>query len=121
VTKQIAGGTGLSPGDLAALRESLVEQRLFRLEQLRRFSEPTVARGDRVRERRAASQLEVHVKLTASARMVLTDVEAALERMDRGGYGTCRRCRRPIAVERLHIVPQARFCGPCHQVREVDR
>lgn len=123
LNKQItgAGDAGLSAEDLAALRESLQEQRTFRLEQLRQFGEPAQTRADRVRERRAASQVEVHIKLTASARMVLTDVEAALERMDSGGYGTCHGCELPIAVERLEIVPQARFCGHCHRGGEKDR
>lgn len=121
MSNQIAGGAALPSGDLAALRASLQEQQLFRVEQLRRFSEPTSDRADRARERRSASQLEVHVKLAASARMVLADVEAALERMTQGRYGSCHRCGRPIAVQRLRIVPQARYCGRCHQVREADR
>jgi RNA polymerase-binding transcription factor DksA len=53
--------------------------------------------------------------------MVLADVEAALTRMDQGRYGTCHLCRRPIARERLMIVPQARYCARCQQVREAGR
>ncbi|MDI3408966.1 TraR/DksA family transcriptional regulator [Streptomyces cavernicola] len=121
MSHQIVGDAGLSAENLGALRASLREQRQFRLEQLRRFSEPATDRAVRVRQQRSASQREVHIKLTASARMVLADVEAALERMDQGTYGTCHRCERPIAVERLQVVPQARFCGPCHQVRGADR
>jgi DnaK suppressor protein len=120
VSDQIADGAALLNQDLVALRASLREQRLFRLEQLKQFSGPA-ARADCAREKRAASQLEVHVELAASARMVLADVEAALERMDQGQYGSCHRCRRPIAVQRLRIVPQARYCGRCHQSREADR
>lgn len=115
------GDAGLSAEVLAALRENLQEQRHFRLEQLRQFGQPSQVRADHLRESRSASQVEVSIKLTASARMVLTDVEAALERIDGGRYGACHRCVRPIAVERLRIVPQARFCGPCHQARERDR
>lgn len=121
VSKQIVGDVELSAEDLAALRENLIEQRLFRVEQLRRFSDPAATRADRERGRRAPSQVEVDVRLSASARMVLTDVEAALQRMDDGRYGRCHLCRRPIAVDRLRIVPQARFCGPCHRIRETSR
>jgi RNA polymerase-binding transcription factor DksA len=53
--------------------------------------------------------------------MVLHDVEAALERMDRGRYGTCRLCGGPIGLRRLTIVPQARYCGHCHRAREAHR
>ena len=110
--------THLSAADLAALRENLHEQRLFRQEQLRRLAGPVTSRAeDRLRQR-AAAHIEVQVKLAASARMVLADVEAALTRMNEGSYGTCHLCRRPIDQERLTIVPQARYCARCQQVKE---
>ncbi len=111
--------TALTPEDLAALRENLHEQRLFRQEQLRQFASTT--RADDRRRQADAAQLEVGVKLAASARMVLADVEAALARMDSGTYGTCHLCRRPVERHRLLIVPQARYCGRCQQVREAGR
>ncbi|MEU0031928.1 TraR/DksA C4-type zinc finger protein [Streptomyces sp. NPDC006335] len=111
----------LSIEDLAALRENLHEQRLFRQEQLQQLSAAAASRADALRAPQASSQIEVRVKLAASARMVLADVEAALERMDQGRYGTCDLCRRPIAHARLMIVPQARYCARCQQVREAGR
>ncbi|PZH00584.1 hypothetical protein C1I97_23170 [Streptomyces sp. NTH33] len=113
--------THLTPEDLAALRENLDEQRLFRQEQLQQISAAATSRADAVLQRQAASQVEVRVKLAASARMVLADVEAALARMDEGSYGTCHLCRRPVERERLTIVPQARYCARCQQVREAGR
>jgi RNA polymerase-binding transcription factor DksA len=113
--------TTLSIEDFAALRENLHEQRLFRQEQLRNLSAAATTRADALLDRQAAAQIEVRVKLAASARMVLTDVEAALARMDQGAYGTCHLCRGPIARERLMIVPQARYCARCQQVREAGR
>ncbi|MER5980593.1 TraR/DksA C4-type zinc finger protein [Streptomyces sp. NPDC001857] len=109
---------GLGAAELSALRENLNEQRAFRLDQLAQLWQGAPARAQRVRERAAVAQLEVHIKLCASARMVLADVEAALERMDQGTYGICRQCRHPLELARLRIVPQARYCGRCHQVRE---
>ncbi|MFE1882767.1 hypothetical protein [Streptomyces diastatochromogenes] len=70
--------TTLSLEDLAALREHLHEQRLFRQEQLQQLSAAATARADALLDRQASSQIEVRVKLAASARMVLADVEAAL-------------------------------------------
>ncbi|MEU0203474.1 MULTISPECIES: TraR/DksA C4-type zinc finger protein [unclassified Streptomyces] len=113
--------TRLSAEDLAALRENLTEQRLFRQEQLQQLAGAVPSRTDDVRRHDAASQVEVHVKLAAAARMVLADVEAALRRMDEGSYGACRLCRGPIARERLMIVPQARYCARCQHVREAGR
>ncbi|MET9773671.1 TraR/DksA C4-type zinc finger protein [Streptomyces sp. NPDC006367] len=112
--------TRLSPEDLAALRDSLLEQRLFREEQLRQITAVPSPRDGRP-PRHSAERAEVRAELAASARMVLADVEAALGRMDEGCYGSCHLCRRPIARERLVIVPQARFCARCQQVREAGR
>ncbi|GAA3901694.1 hypothetical protein GCM10023084_62710 [Streptomyces lacrimifluminis] len=111
----------LSIEDFAALRDDLHEQRLFRQEQLQQLSAPATTRDDALLDRQATSQIEVRVKLAASARMVLADVEAALTRMNDGSYGTCHLCRRPIDRERLVIVPQARYCARCQQVREAGR
>jgi RNA polymerase-binding transcription factor DksA len=108
----------LSAEDLAALRENLHEQRLFRREQLRRPARPVTPHAGVRHPRQAAAQIEVQVELAASARMVLTDVEAALWRMAEGSYGACHLCRRPVERERLMIVPQARYCARCQQVRE---
>ncbi|MEU0738862.1 hypothetical protein [Streptomyces sp. NPDC006134] len=122
VNHQTLGGrpAGLTPEHLAVLRADLLEQRLFRREQLRQLAaaRPSQAGGPR---REAASRAEVRARLTASARMVLADVEAALARMAEGCYGTCQLCRRPIALEHLTIVPQARHCGGCLRGREAAR
>lgn len=121
VNKQIIDDrdTRLSPADLAVLRENLREQRVFREEQLRQMAAVPSRAGEP--SRRSAGQTEVRVKLAASARMVLADVEAALARMAEGRYGACHLCRRPIDRERLMIVPQARYCARCQQVREAGR
>ena len=123
VNHQITGdrNTTLSAEDLAALRENLHEQLLFRREQLQQMAAAATSRAEALLTRQTASQLEVRVKLAATARMVLADVEAALARMDDGGYGACGLCRRPVDRERLMIVPQARYCGRCQQVREAGR
>lgn len=41
----------------------------------------------------------------------LTDVEAALERLENGTYGTCEVCGRPIEDSRLEAWPATRFCA----------
>ncbi|MBL3667170.1 TraR/DksA C4-type zinc finger protein [Streptomyces sp. M2CJ-2] len=111
----------LTSEDLAALRASLREQLLFRQEQLRQFAADAGSGPDEPLREEGAGRLEVHVRLAASARMVLADVEAALARMDTGGYGRCHLCRGPVERDRLLIVPQARYCARCQQVREAAR
>ncbi|MFH8462708.1 TraR/DksA family transcriptional regulator [Streptomyces sp. NPDC017991] len=119
--------TTLSADDLAALRENLYEQRAFRQEQLKQLRPaqqlPASATNgaDAPCDRRAGPQAEVRGQLAASARVVLADIEAALARMDRGGYGICDVCRVPIGRARLTVVPHGRYCTRCQQVREAGR
>lgn len=40
----------------------------------------------------------------------LEEIEDALRRLDRGEYGTCEVCGRPIRDDRLEMRPAARFC-----------
>jgi RNA polymerase-binding protein DksA len=46
----------------------------------------------------------------------LAEVEAALERLEAGTYGTCTRCGRPIAPERLEAIPWAAHCIDCQRL-----
>jgi DnaK suppressor protein len=41
---------------------------------------------------------------------VLSEIDAALERIDAGTFGTCRVCGRPIGEERLEALPWATLC-----------
>ena len=43
----------------------------------------------------------------------LAEVEAALDRVADGSYGTCAACRRPVPAERLEVRPTARTCVGC--------
>jgi DnaK suppressor protein len=51
------------------------------------------------------------------ARAAVAKIEAAIERLNFGVYGTCRRCGAFIALRRLRRTPQARHCAICHDAR----
>jgi RNA polymerase-binding transcription factor DksA len=55
--------------------------------------------------------------LIDSTRQALADTAEALKRMAEGTYGRCERCRIDIPVERLEILPHARYCVPCQAAR----
>lgn len=50
----------------------------------------------------------------------LARINAALERMDKGVYGLCDACGRPIPVERLEALPEAIYCLE-HQHRQREK
>ncbi|MEV0156948.1 TraR/DksA C4-type zinc finger protein [Micromonospora sp. NPDC050686] len=51
--------------------------------------------------------------LLVGARRRLAELDAALERLDAGTYGTCERCGSVIPAERLAVRPFARTCVGC--------
>ena len=56
--------------------------------------------------------------LLARAQEQLSEVEAALQRLENGGYGVCLSCSQPISLERLRVIPSAAFCVRCQQQQE---
>jgi RNA polymerase-binding protein DksA len=53
---------------------------------------------------------EVDLSIRDAAEDSLRMVEAALERVSEGTYGTCARCGEPIPDERLEARPEAEYC-----------
>ncbi len=58
----------------------------------------------------AAALLE---DLRETERGEIASIQAALDRIAHGTYGTCVACQRPIDKRRLHALPDAHRCGPC--------
>lgn len=47
------------------------------------------------------------------------DIEAALRSIEKGQYGICDRCGKPIETERLEVKPDATMCVNCQ--KEVEK
>lgn len=43
----------------------------------------------------------------------LRDIEIALEKIKKGKYGICEKCKKPIDIERLKTKPESKFCLSC--------
>jgi len=53
---------------------------------------------------------ELDEGLEEGAQQTLTEINAALRRIDDGTYGVCEVCGKPIPRERLLAIPWARLC-----------
>ena len=53
---------------------------------------------------------ELDEGLEEGAQQTLTQIDRALAKLDDGTYGTCERCGKPIAEERLRARPWATLC-----------
>lgn len=50
-----------------------------------------------------------------SLELRLKDVNIAIEKIKKGGYGACEKCGKEIEEERLMACPEARLCMKCNE------
>lgn len=121
--------TERSDGDLEQARQALLAEREELLSQIDGldaeadvtrwrdggFDDDPADTGAANIERERAQSLSLH------ARRLLTQIEDALERIDSGQYGVCRRCGEPIEAARLEAIPYAELCVACKKLEEHGR
>ena len=67
---------------------------------------------------KAADEVEEYSTLLPiehSLELRLKNIDSALEKMKKGGYGKCEKCQKQIPINRLKASPEARFCLNCKQ------
>jgi len=61
---------------------------------------------------------EHEMSLANNARDGLLQVHHALERLDKGTYGACESCGKPVGKHRLQAFPRATLCLSCKEAEE---
>jgi len=61
---------------------------------------------------------EIDYTLEENSGHVLTAIDEALGRIESGTFGTCGRCGKPIAKDRLDAIPYANRCIDCKRLEE---
>jgi RNA polymerase-binding protein DksA len=108
----------MTASDLSVIRVALEAER----DRLRSgLAEGIVAPGPMTYGSQAAAATQVFeqqrdLALRDRNSQHLEQVEAALARVADGTFGTCTRCGRPIAQERLEALPWAAFCIDCQRL-----
>jgi DnaK suppressor protein len=69
--------------------------------------------GKREEEATETQELEKRLALENRVRQELSKVEHALDKIEKGTYGTCDNCGKAIDPERLEVLPQASLCMKC--------
>lgn len=62
-----------------------------------------------------------NLALIANLQDRMRDIVRSLERLDEGTYGTCERCQKPIAPERLEALVFATLCIECQSLEDDQR
>jgi DnaK suppressor protein len=111
----------MSALDLDAFKSRLLDERRRVLDAIEYLHhENAGSLEDESEERRLDNHLaetatvtldrELDYTLEENATRALQAIDAALERIDDGTYGTCQRCGKPIAPARLEAIPWATLC-----------
>ncbi|GAA3951338.1 molecular chaperone DnaK [Amorphoplanes auranticolor] len=95
-------------GRLADLRASLTDDFATQTARLRELTELNADTGD-------PGEAHNRAGLLAATRRSIEQISGALRRIAEGAYGACEKCDRAIPVERLEVLPHARFCVPCQE------
>jgi len=64
---------------------------------------------------------EFALSLVSNEQEVLYEIDEALNRIDSGTYGICELTGRPIEIERLKVLPYARYCREAQEQLERNR
>jgi RNA polymerase-binding transcription factor DksA len=75
-------------------------------------------RGHSAEEADAMADAERSDLVLGNSRTLLVQVRAALQRLDDGTYGFCRRCGKPIDARRLEALPYAEYDLECQEIVE---
>lgn len=108
-------------GDLTSLQR-LQKERQRLLDELRRqdiIEQEHPTSGNHMAD--DASEVSEQAKSFALRRHLegmIKETERAIVRAEKGKYGVCERCSRPIPEERLRVLPSASLCIECAK-REV--
>lgn len=68
----------------------------------------------------APEQVDADIQVVESEREMLSDIQAALHRLDEGTFGQCVDCGSQIVEERLQLLPYTPYCVPCASKHEEE-
>lgn len=76
--------------------------------------------GDETDEIQGNQLLELNHQLIARSSAKMSQIDAALKRIEDGTYGLCQDCEEPIHEKRLLMNPYFQTCISCAEEREAE-
>jgi DnaK suppressor protein len=104
--------------DLQQYRDALVRKRseILATGGIKPLQNETNSRqGDLADQATGNNEVHIQLKLKQTDAKILQAIEEALERIEKGTYGTCRDCGEEIAAPRLNAIPWTRVCITCKE------
>lgn len=117
----------MNPEQATAFQNQLVEQRTALLAQIAQQRGGVIGRAEAAANHfsgaedshaQVTTERDIEFALGEHETAELRDINAALERIANGTYGTCSDCGIQIPGERLQAAPSATRCIQCQQEHE---
>jgi len=107
---------------LEYFRNLLLEQRRQATEDLLHDRATALEGDDGVEDSGEMSELDVNrstaLDLAGRQSQLIKEIDEALDRIEKGTYGLCTRCGKPLDEERLKAMPTARYDTDCQAAIE---
>lgn len=111
---------------LNELKEDLTKKKKYLEQELSSFTKkdlkikgdwdtkmPRVPEGNLEEAADEVEEYSTNLQIEFSLEKQLQEVNAALERIEKGTYGKCKKCKKSISHERLKASPEATTCIDC--------
>jgi len=116
-----APGAAVSKSDLTEIRKFLLGKRNELMDIMRKNQdmEPITSEvGDEADQAGQSLEKEMIFEVSDNERNALDQIEGALRKIEKGTFGLCESCQKPITKERLKAMPFARYCIGCQSSSE---
>ncbi|MFA6091709.1 MAG: TraR/DksA family transcriptional regulator [Elusimicrobiota bacterium] len=116
-----ARGISFSRSELSSIQKTLLNKReeINNIMRKNQDMEPITAEvGDEADQAGQSLEKEMLFEVSDTERMALDQIEGALRKLEKGNYGLCESCQKPIMKERLKAMPFARYCIGCQNTSE---
>ena len=109
----------MSKLDLTRIREILVDEQIALAADMQNEEDKLQQQSQENPDLSDLADKRLHQEMVVSRLSLmnqrLTQVRAALKRLDEGRYGTCARCGIEINPERLKAIPYTTLCVSCQE------
>lgn len=114
----------LSDSQVQQFRDILTQKRddLLAVVQRKKEQEIQVGEievGDEADIATRSVEKEMLFELTDSEKQTLDMIEASLRKIEKGVFGRCESCQKPISKLRIEVMPWARYCINCQAEQEI--
>ncbi|GEM_PF-892967 len=111
----------LTQSDINAMLKQLVEMKATVEKDIKKKKEFDVIEhdvGDMIDTANENVDKELFFGISSNEISLLNNIEMALRKIEKGSYGYCEICRKPIPKKRLKAIPQTRYCINCQTVSD---